>query len=195
MGYTTDFTGSFELDKKLTDEQEDYLLRFADTRRMKRDSKTLMKLYKGLYGRPIIKPLTNEQNKMIEDLKKSGLDISVKEKEIKGTPEEIYGVDGEFFVGGKERDETIIDYNTTPLGQPSLWCQWTVVNGELTWDGGEKFYAYILWLEYMINNFFQPWGIKLNGEVEWLGEDPDDFGKIKVTNNKVKILEGKQVYE
>jgi hypothetical protein len=37
MGYTTDFSGEFKLDKPLTDEQAIYVNKFADTRRMKRD--------------------------------------------------------------------------------------------------------------------------------------------------------------
>lgn len=37
MGYTTEFKGQFDLDRRLTEEHFDYLCAFAETRRMKRD--------------------------------------------------------------------------------------------------------------------------------------------------------------
>jgi hypothetical protein len=64
----------------------------------------------------------------------------------------------------------------------------------LGWDGNEKFYHYIEWLQYLIQHFFEKWGIKLNGEVEWQGEDSSDFGKIIVTDNVVEILNGERNY-
>jgi hypothetical protein len=39
----------------------------------------------------------------------------------------------------------------------------------------------------MIENFFIPWGIVLNGEVKWRGEDWDDNGIIEVVNNSINI--------
>lgn len=105
------------------------------------------------------------------------------------------GIDGEYFEGGKENDGTIIDYNKPPSTQPGLWCQWIINNNdELVWDGNEKFYNYIKWLEYMINNFFEPFGYKLNGKVTWEGEDPDDIGMIIVKSNDVTIKYGHIIY-
>lgn len=37
MGYTTDFDGSFQLNKPLTEKMKDFLMKFADSRRMKRN--------------------------------------------------------------------------------------------------------------------------------------------------------------
>lgn len=37
MGYTTEFEGQFYLDKKLTDEDAEFLRKFSSTRRMKRN--------------------------------------------------------------------------------------------------------------------------------------------------------------
>lgn len=71
---------------------------------------------------------------------------------------------------------------------PGIWCQWTIENGVLEWDGMEKFYNYIEWLEYLTVRFFEPWGIKLNGTMKWQGEDMDDRGKIEVVDNKVKLI-------
>lgn len=108
-----------------------------------------------------------------------------------------YGVQGEFYVEGTEdfgqgREENIINYNSPPSTQPGLWCQW-VPNGDGTaieWNGGEKFYNYIEWIEYLIKNILAPRGYSLTGEVHWQGEDGDDKGKIVIKNNKVKVLNG-----
>ena len=36
------------------------------------------------------------------------------------------------------------------------------MNGKhyLEWDGGEKFYEYVKWLEYVIKYIFKGWGLK-----------------------------------
>jgi len=190
MGYSTDFFGRWELNKPLTDEQANYINKLANTRRMKRDVKKLNELYKGEHGLVGV-PKT-------------------------ASAEQIYGVDGEFFVGGggfagQGSDESIVDYNTPPgirpyndrhrLGyhltedkkkyvkdsfQPSLWCQWNIVDNKyVEWDGKEKFYFYIEWIKYYIDNFFKPWGVLLNGEVGWQGEDREDIGTIIITDNEV----------
>lgn len=82
-------------------------------------------------------------------------------------------------------------------GVPGYYCQWipTEDGWGLEWDGGEKFYSYVEWLKYLIENFFVPWGIKLNGEIEWEGEESGDLGKIIVTNNVVEVKEGRVVYD
>lgn len=77
-------------------------------------------------------------------------------------PNDEHGVDGEFFIDGggeygQARDLTIIDYNTPPSTQPSLWCQW-VPNKDGTaiiWDGGEKFYGYRAWIEYIVEKYLR----------------------------------------
>jgi len=153
MGYTTEFEGKFKLNKKLTKKLYTFLLKFNETRRMKRkvDSK--------------------------------------------------YGVEGEFYVDGKgfmgqDKDDTIIDYNEHPITQPSLWCQWRPTDDmkHIEWDGNEKFYCYTEWLEYIIENFLKPNGYKLNGTVEYQGEDRDDMGRIIVMDNKVTVEKGNIVY-
>lgn len=197
MGYTTDFNGQLSLSKPLTEEQFKYINDFNSSRRMKRDVNKLMELYKGKGGFP---------GKTVK----------------KNTPNQIYGVDGAFFVNatnmGQDRDESIIDYNIPPgqslmlkswdrrtrekiesgKCQPSLWCQWNVT-GEgneqvLEWDGGEKFYEYIDWVKYLITNFFKPWNVKLNGEITWVGEESTDLGKIVVKDNLVEVYNGNVTY-
>lgn len=154
MGYTTDFVGEFELNKPLDEETYNFLVKFNETRRMKR----------------------------------------------KVDPK--YGVEGEFYVDGKgmfgqAHDETVIDYNNPPSTQPSLWCQWRPTEDRkfIEWDGGEKFYYYIEWIEYLIDKILAPKGYVLNGKVKWCGEDLNDRGLISIKNNKVTVKEGKIIYE
>lgn len=152
MGYTTDFSGSFNVSPALSTKHKDFFTKLATTRRMKRNV----------------------------------------------GPE--YGVEGEFYIEGKgaygqDRENNIIDYNCPPKTQPSLWCHWipTEDGTAFEWDGGEKFYNYIEWLEYIVT-FLAPLGYVVNGEVEWQGEDSDDRGLIIVKNNKVKTKIGRIVY-
>lgn len=160
MGYTTDFQGSFTLSKPATPEQIEYINKFSGTRRMMRDSEALQEMHEGKFG-------------------------------LDGK----YGIDGEFFVGGEgfagqESDDSVLDHNSPPSTQPGLWCQWVLneEGTELEWDQGEKFYEYTAWLKYMIANFFEPWGIKLNGAVRWQGEDMDDRGVLEVQDNAVREI-------
>lgn len=149
MGYSTDFEGSFFLDRKLDQETFELINGLATTRRMKR---------KGLSKK--------------------------------------FGVDGEFFYdktskdSGQEHTPDIVDYNRPPSTQPSLWLQWHVEDDmqTISWDGGEKFYCYVEWIQYLIEKILNPKGYVLNGTVKWLGEDPADSGKIRIKNNIVNVL-------
>jgi hypothetical protein len=159
MGYTTQFDGRFNLSKHLTTEQSNYLHTFSGTRRMRRNPDMLMEQFAGLHG-------------------------------LDGK----YGIDGEFFClddgqCGQTRTPDIINYNDQPSTQPSLWCQWipTTDNMGIEWDGSEKFYCYVDWLKYIIDNFLKPWGIEMSGCVEFEGEDEMDAGFIKVFDNVVTV--------
>lgn len=81
--------------------------------------------------------------------------------------------------------------------KPGYYCQWVVTDdGEcLEWDGNEKFYDYVEWLDWLIKNFFEPKGVKLNGEIEWEGEEQGDVGKIIVKDNNMTTKEGRIVYD
>lgn len=158
MGYSTEFYGQFELDRPLTAEHSHYLTQFSETRRMKRDE--------------------NKARQLEDDV-----------RHVVGLP---VGRFGEYFVGGlgfrgQYHDSSIIDYNDPPPSQPGLWCQWTPsLDGKyIEWDGGEKFYDYVDWLNYIIHHFLIPWGYTLSGSVAWEGEDEDDTGVITVVNNRV----------
>lgn len=164
MGYTTDFYGSLQFNKPVAPWLAEYINKFSGTRRMKRDPEKIKALFPD-YG----KLCFNGE----------------------------LGDDGEYFIGGlgfcgQTQDESVIDNNTPPKTQPGLWCQWIINEKEnsLEWDGGEKFYNYEEWLEYLIDNFFEPLGYVLNGDIEWQGEEYDDLGTIHVVDNFVTTEEG-----
>jgi hypothetical protein len=168
MGYTTDFGGSFTVSPPMKREHAAYINKFCETRRMKR---------KTAIAQDMDDPIRRA----------TGLPL---------------GKDAAYFVGGRgdfgqDMDESVVENNRPPEGQPGLWCQWVVSvdpdDGKtyLMWDQGEKFYNYVEWLEYMVEHFFKPWGYTIKGEVRFVGEDADvDRGIIYAKDNNVE-----QVYD
>lgn len=160
MGYTTDFTGRFDLDRPLTVAQAAYLKTWADTRRIKRDA-----------AKTALRP--------------DPLRLAV------GLP---VGVEGEFFAGeagyaGQDKSDDQIDYNSPPSTQPGLWCQWEPSEDRkhIEWDGSEKFYNYVEWIDYIMANFLKPWGYKLSGAVFFQGEDSSDNGRMVIVAGCCKV--------
>lgn len=161
MGYNTELTGVFNLDKPLTTDHKAYLQAFADTRRMKRD---------------VVKT-----EKMKDYLRKAvGLAIGIDGGYYVGGTEDY----------GQAHTTDVLDYNSPPAGQSGLWCQWVPTEDGMgiEFDQGEKFYEYTPWLVYIIDNFLKPWGYVVNGKVDWQGDDSNDRGKIWVKNNVVKAV-------
>lgn len=205
MGYTTEFTGIFLFNRQLTTTEKEYINKFSETRRMKRDVSKLVKIFKGEFGLPIIDEISPETQTHIDFLENMGYQVNLTKvkkdrKKENRKPEEIYGLDGAYFVGGRgsfgqDRDDSVIDFNVPPSGQPGLWCQWETNGSHLGWNGSEKFYSYVEWLQYLIEHFFSKWGVILNGEVTWEGEDSNDRGKIIVVDNVVSTKKAKIVYE
>lgn len=126
MGYTTEFVGTFKLDKQLTLDQFNELEVIAETR------------------------------------------------------------------GGETND-----------ARPDSYCQWvpTKDGRELKWDGNEKFYNYVEWLQWLIGNKLRPWGIDITGHVLWRGDETYDVGVLSVSGGKVtarktgpfEVVEGDQL--
>ena len=170
MGYNTSFEGGFDIDKPMTKEFVRFINRFSSTRRMKRDNEKIKEIY------PDWKELCFKGN---------------------------LGSEGEYFAPvsrnfGQETEKSIIEYNNPPETQPGLWCQWIIKTNEkisddiseytglIEHDGGEKFYDYVEWLDYMINNFFIPENLTINGAVLAVGESYDDATYIIVDRNQVE---------
>ncbi len=167
MGYTTDFSGQFRLNKPLTVAQKLFLEQFAHTRRMKRNGAATEKL---------------------DDPARLAVGLPI------GNEGAYYVGDSEDF--GQKQTPDILNYNSPPAGQPGLWCQWVPTEDGMAieHDGGEKFYDYVEWITYLIEHFLKPWGHVLNGEVTWQGEESSDIGEIVVKKNVVKTKQGRIVY-
>ena len=164
MGYNTWFDGSLSFNKPVTKQLREYLDRFANTRRMPRDNEKIKEVYPNWRELCFFGELGNK---------------------------------GEYFAPisncyGQDDDGTVLDLNGyKERVQPGLWCQWVIDDdGNLSWDGNEKFYEYEEWLRYMIKHFFEPLGYVLNGDITWEGDESDDFGTIHVVDNVVNMQYG-----
>lgn len=159
MGYSTDFEGSINLDKKVDEKTKEWLNGLSNTRRMKRDTKVLARL----------------------------LGITEKECIYK------YGEDGKNYFDyidmGQRFTEDVLNYNFPPSNQPGLWCSWRLGedNSSIEWNGAEKFYNYVQWMKYIVNELVDR-DYKMNGVISWKGEDRSDSGKIIVEDSKVNVI-------
>lgn len=75
---------------------------------------------------------------------------------------------------------------------PGFYCQWvpdTLADGTsiIRWDYGEKFYDYVEWIQWLIENKLAPKGYVLNGTCQWQGEESSDMGQIQITDNVVEL--------
>jgi hypothetical protein len=99
------------------------------------------------------------------------------------------GVDAEYFVDTEDEDESIVDINQPPGSQPSLWCKWRVNDrgNRLEHTGGEKFDGYVEWIDYLVEHFFSPWGVKIDGSVKYEGDILVDTGTIEIIDNRIEV--------
>lgn len=99
-----------------------------------------------------------------------------------------YGHQGAFCTLDLPRDHpAVLNYDEPPEGQPGLWCYWTVTSKDLYWSNSpEDEFHFIEWLEYLVKHFFAPWGIKLNGAIQWQS-DPQDRGVLSMRDNHLYI--------
>lgn len=159
MGYTTEFTGEFTIDREIDPQLAEYINRFANVRHMKRDVEMTKVIY------------PNWQELCFRNrLGKDGEYLAIVSKEH-----------------GQEITPDIIDYNNPPDTQPGLWCHWFIGEDRqsIKWNEAEKFYYYAEWLQYIIDNFLVPNGYTVNGSVNYQGEDFEDQGTIIVKDNHV----------
>jgi hypothetical protein len=160
MGYTTEFFGHFDISPTLKEEHRLYLTMFTRTRRQRRN----------------------------------GFKTEQRPDPIRFAANLPVGPEGEYFVGetgfmGQDTGPDVLDGNNPPVEQPGLWCHWApnLEGDHLLWDGGEKFYDYCEWLEYIIEHFLYPWGYRLDGKVSWEGEDEGDTGTLVADGHVVRI--------
>jgi len=72
------------------------------------------------------------------------------------------------------------------LNLPSKYCQWVPTDDGLgiKWDGNEKFYEYVEWLQWIIDNILKPAKYELTGRVEFQGDDVSDHGFLVLEDDQ-----------
>lgn len=81
-------------------------------------------------------------------------------------------------------------------GAPSGgYCQWQLTKDcqHIEWDGGEKFYDYPQWLQYLIDTVLRPHGVTLTGSVNYSGEEVDDNGVLVVEDGIVRKVKNAEL--
>lgn len=73
--------------------------------------------------------------------------------------------------------------------RPHSRCAWCYNSDKqcIEWDGTEKFYFYVPWIVYLIENLLISKKYSLNGSVKFRGADENDFGVIEIKNNNVSV--------
>lgn len=83
------------------------------------------------------------------------------------------------------------DSNEQPEESPGGYCQWQLTKDRkgIEWDGGEKFYDYVEWLQYIIDHILQPNNVRLRGTVYYSGEEITDNGVLTITETKNQFVD------
>lgn len=188
MGYSTDFAGALEITPALTKEQVEYVNRFSSIRHMRRNAE-ITATYPDPIREAVGLPVGHEGCYYVgteETNPNCGQEHTEDVLDFNEAAGAVKMNDGEAWADFFQRQQAAIKAGSC---QPGLWCQWIITeNGtQLEWDGGEKFYEYEAWLQWMIDHFFNRWGVKLNGKIDWRGDNFDDMGSIIVKDSKVKI--------
>lgn len=202
MGYSTDFKGFFSVEPALTPAQIAYLRRFRGSRRMKRDAAIAGKFADPLRT-AVGLPIGDDAEFFV------GTDAGDEDVFEPGDPRhvtlEIYRRCNPHYSlatcenwvrifnthiaygswAGQRNDASVLEFDYPPATQPGLWCQWVSSEDgkKIEWDGCEKFYDYVEWIDYLIRRVFTAWGRTVNGRVEY--KSGVKSGVIEVVNNVV----------
>lgn len=191
MGYHTEFEGRIHVGSKsklLASSEEASIRDFSSLITLDKN-KTIIDDLNQVQSLSFVNAL-NRTRRMKRDLSKIGI-----------TNPSYFGVEGEFYIDpdalgaqGDTIDDSVLNVNDYPSTQFGLNMDWRVTYDliddafYLEWDGAEKFYDYVPWLEYLIENIFIPKGFNLNGAIEWFGEERSDIGSITVRDNVMTVV-------
>lgn len=84
----------------------------------------------------------------------------------------------------------IADDPDSAESNPGSYCQWVLTKDcrHLEWDGNEKFYNYVEWLQYLMDTVLTPIGVSVTGTVSFSGERSDDVGVVTIQDGKAVAL-------
>jgi hypothetical protein len=193
MGYQTWFVGDFTFDPPLNESQRVWLEAFNDMRHVSWNYSALEQNDLGRAAgfrevgpcgvfyvdppsaRPVLVSVAGTESPFVEVY-----DAEIRRELIENdnipTGQPIY------------KGEILVDKGCSLLAKPGLWCQWrpTPDGQRLEWDGGEKFYHYVEWLEWLVQWVFAPvFRVTITGRVAWDGEQSEDFGYIVARENVI----------
>lgn len=157
MGYNTEFTGCFKIDKPLDEITIKKLDLICNTRRMARN---LIKI-----------GLTQEE----ED--KYGCEGEFFD------PGNDDPYTDEIYKDASILDKNTPP--KTQPGLWCEW-KYNRENNCIEWNGNEKFHYFVAWIIYLIKKVLEPHYL-LNGEIKFQGDDNNDHGTIIINNNKVSV--------
>lgn len=162
MGYDTYLYGEIDISPAIPDTLAEYINKFCETRRMKRDVSKLQAKFnggQGYYG-----------------------DYGI---------EGAYFVGGS-GCAGQDIDETVIDGNKPPEGVPEIWMDYLKINSNsnaIVTNDETRSYHIEESIKYVIDHFIAPTGSLCNGEIECVGQDRDDRFAIVVEDNVVSTID------
>ena len=92
------------------------------------------------------------------------------------------GYNGEFYVNPAATED-----GPKHLLHVGKWCHWTTIKENnsyyLVWDGNTHFFNYETWLKYLIEKFFFPNHVELNGVMLQVGMNPSDANYMVLFQN------------
>jgi hypothetical protein len=158
VGYTTEFSGQFRLDRKLAPEHEAYLRAFNEARHMRFNMKRV--------GR-------------VPDSARAAAELPI-------GPDGAYCVFTRGAQTSRNLVLEDVSPLGPNCSRYCGWVPTDDGSG-LTWDGGDKFEGYATWLAFVVEHFLDRWGYALRGAVAWQGETDTDRGVLFVRNNKIVV--------
>lgn len=92
---------------------------------------------------------------------------------------------------------TVLDWHDDdvekPGSHPKGYMQWLPTDDlrGIVWDGEEKFYDYVRWLEWLVAQLAE-WGVTGEGTIHWQGEENGDTGVLSVVGSTVTATKNKR---
>jgi hypothetical protein len=76
-------------------------------------------------------------------------------------------------------------------------CDWELNDDlrSITWNGMEKFYDYVEWMQHIVDSLKSEFDVDVTGTVYYWGESHDDHGVLKVVDGKVLQIDDSEHFQ
>ena len=158
IGYTTDFTGQFRLDRRLAPEHAAYLRAFNEARHMRLNAKraeTVADHWRVAAGLPV---------------GREGMYCTF------------------MTAGASAARGLVLEDASPLGPNTSRYCGWVPTDDDrgIAWDGAASG-GFAAWLAFVVEHFLDRWGYAVRGAVAWEGETAGDTGVLVVLNNRIVV--------